>query len=77
MVCVLTENRKNMPKKPSVLILSQYFPPDISGAGTRAYNYSKSLEKKYEVTVITAHPHLHENVTKKLKWKLIHKENEN
>ena len=77
MVCVLTENRKNMPKKPSVLILSQYFPPDISGAGTRAYNYSKSLEKKYEVTVITAHPHLHENVPKKLKWKLIHKENEN
>ncbi len=65
-----------MPKKPSVIILSQYFPPDMSGAGTRAYNYSKCLEKNYDVTVITAHPHLHKQVSKKLKWKLIHKENE-
>ena len=50
-----------------VLIISQYFPPDISGGGTRAYNYARCLsEQNFEVTVITAYPHLHEKIKKKL-----------
>tara|TARA_B110000438_G_scaffold20209_1_gene18463 strand:+ start:449 stop:1648 length:1200 start_codon:yes stop_codon:yes gene_type:complete len=61
--------------KKNILIISQYFPPDISGGGTRAYNYAKSLlNKGYNVTVVTAHPHLHEAVPKKYKFKLISKE---
>ena len=45
-----------------ILIISQYFPPDISGGGTRAYNYAKCLSKNYDVTVITAFPHLHSKI---------------
>jgi len=61
--------------KRNILIISQYFPPDISGGGTRAYNYAKALQDKgYNVTVITAYPHLHESVSKKYKFKLLAKE---
>lgn len=48
-----------------ILIISQYFPPDISGGGTRAYNYAQCLsEQNFDVTVITAYPHLHKKRTK-------------
>ena len=30
-------------KKNNLIILSQYFPPDVSGGATRAINYSKCL----------------------------------
>ena len=51
-----------------ILIISQYFPPDVSGGGTRAYNYAKCLsEQNFDVTVITAYPHLHEKRKKEQK----------
>ena len=62
-------------KKIHVVIISQYFPPDVSGGATRAFNYSKCLEQQnYQVTVITAHPHQHGPVTGKYRHKLILKE---
>ena len=64
-----------MLSKKNILIISQYFPPDISGGGTRAYNYAKVLcDKGYNVTVITAYPHLHEPVPKKYKSKFLVRE---
>jgi glycosyltransferase involved in cell wall biosynthesis len=61
--------------KKKILIISQYFPPDISGGGTRAFNYAKCLsQQNFEVTVISAFPHLHANVPKKFRFKLLHKE---
>lgn len=62
-------------KKIRVLIISQYFPPDISGGSTRAYNYAKCLvEQNYDVTVITAPPHQHAPVPKEYRCKLTCKE---
>ena len=62
-------------KKNHVVIITQYFPPDISGGATRAFNYSKCLEQQnYHVTVITAHPHQHGPVTGKYKHKMMLKE---
>ena len=64
-----------MLSKRNILIISQYFPPDISGGGTRACNYAKALQNKgYNVTVITAYPHLHESVPKKYKFKFFTRE---
>jgi len=41
-----------------VLIISQYFPPDVGGSSTRAYNAAIGLHKKgCEVKVVTAFPH--------------------
>jgi len=58
-------------KKIHVVIISQYFPPDVSGGATRAFNYSQCLEKQnYNVTVITAHPHQHAPVPKHYRNKL-------
>ena len=58
-----------------VLIISQYFPPDISGGSTRAYNYAKCLvEQGYNVTVITAPPHQHSAVPKEYRHRLTRKE---
>ena len=58
-----------------VVMISQYFPPDISGGATRAFNYAKCLEQQnFHVTVITAHPHQHGPVTGKYKHKIILKE---
>ena len=58
-----------------ILAITQYFPPDISGGSTRAYNYTKALaEQGYDVTVITAHPHQHSSVPKEYKRKLVVKE---
>ena len=57
------------------MIISQYFPPDISGGGTRAFNYAKCLAmQNFDVTVITAFPHLHTKIPKKFRFKLVHKE---
>ena len=60
--------------KKKILLISQYFPPDISGGGTRAFNYAKCLADKYDVTVITAFPHLHFAVPKKYRKKVLVKE---
>jgi len=41
-----------------VLIIAQYFPPDMGGGATRAYNVAKGLRLNgCEVTVIAAFPH--------------------
>ena len=41
-----------------VLIVAQYFPPDLGGAATRAYNIAKGLSANgCDVTVVTAYPH--------------------
>ncbi len=62
-------------KKTSVLIISQYFPPDMAGGGTRSFNYAMCLtQQNFEVTVISAHSHLHTAVPKEYRKKLIHKE---
>ena len=58
-----------------IVIISQYFPPDVSGGSTRAYNYAKCLsDQNFKVTVITAYPHQHEPVPKKYRNKLTKKE---
>jgi len=42
----------------NVLIIGQYFPPDLGGAATRAYNIAKGLSlNECKVTVVTAFPH--------------------
>ncbi len=70
-----TGSEKMQSKKIQVLIISQYFPPDISGGGTRAFNYAQCLaQQNYDVSVITAHPHLHSAVPKKYRGKLINRE---
>jgi glycosyltransferase involved in cell wall biosynthesis len=48
------------PSEPTlnVLIIGEYFPPDIGGAATRAYNVAKGLASSgCNVTVVTAFPH--------------------
>ena len=41
-----------------MLLLSQYFPPDINGSSTRSFNLAKSLVSQgYQVTVISTFPH--------------------
>ena len=41
-----------------VLVLAQYFPPDMGGASARAFNVAKGLrEKGCDVTVVAAFPH--------------------
>lgn len=56
----------------NVLIISQYFPPDFGGAGTRSYNAARGLIKQdCDVTVISAFPHYpHGNIPKKYARKL-------
>lgn len=42
----------------NVLIIAQYFPPDIGGSSTRAFNVAKGLKKQgYTIKVVTAFPH--------------------
>ncbi|HUK84844.1 MAG TPA: glycosyltransferase family 4 protein [Candidatus Acidoferrum sp.] len=54
-----------------ILILAQYFPPDLGGAATRAYNIAKGLTLNgCEVTVIAAFPHYpHGKISKEYRWK--------
>ena len=66
---------KMINNKIHVVMISQYFPPDISGGATRAFNYAKCLEQQnFQVTVITAHPHQHGPVPKKYRNKFFLKE---
>jgi glycosyltransferase involved in cell wall biosynthesis len=54
-----------------VLIIAQYFPPDMGGGATRAYNVAKGLRLNgCEVTVVTAFPHYPSgNVPERYRWK--------
>jgi glycosyltransferase involved in cell wall biosynthesis len=55
----------------NVLVVAQYFPPDIGGAATRAYNLAKGLALNgCKVTVIAGVPHYpHGNIPAKYRWK--------
>jgi len=55
----------------NVLIIAQYFPPDLGGSATRAFNVAKGLILNgCKVTVIAAFPHYpHGNVPKEYRWK--------
>jgi glycosyltransferase involved in cell wall biosynthesis len=52
-------------------VIAQYFPPDIGGAATRAYNLAKGLALNgCKVTVIAAFPHYpHGNIPVEYRWK--------
>jgi len=56
-----------------VLIIAQYFPPDIVGASTRAYNVAKGLmSQNCEVVVVSAFPHYpHGNIPTKYKHRVL------
>ena len=55
----------------NILVIAQYFPPDMGGGATRAYNAVKGLILNgCKVTVITAFPHYpHGKIPDKYKWK--------
>jgi glycosyltransferase involved in cell wall biosynthesis len=54
-----------------VLIIGQYFPPDLGGAATRAYNVANGLSSNgCNVTVITAFPHYpHGKIPREYRYK--------
>ena len=54
-----------------VLIIAQYFPPDMGGGATRAYNVAKGLKLNgANVTVIAAFPHYpYGKIPLKYRWK--------
>lgn len=58
-------------RKLRVTIFAQYFPPDLGGSATRAYNVAKGLVMNYcDVTVVAAYPHYpHGNIPTKYLWK--------
>jgi glycosyltransferase involved in cell wall biosynthesis len=57
----------------NILVIAQYFPPDIGGASTRVSNVVKGLlHKGCKIKVVTAFPHYpHGNVPTKYRSKLI------
>jgi len=57
----------------NVLIIAQYFPPDMGGGATRAYNVAKGLKLNgCKVTVITAFPHYPSgNIPVRYRWKAL------
>jgi colanic acid biosynthesis glycosyl transferase WcaI len=59
--------------KLNVLILAQYFPPDLGGGATRAYNAAKGLVTAgCSVTVVAAFPHYPTGyIPTKYRWKPI------
>lgn len=61
-----------------ILIIAQYFPPDMGGGATRAYNMAKGLTLAgCDVTVVTAFPHYPTgDIPKKYKRKLLSIEGE-
>jgi len=61
-----------------VLVVAQYFPPDMGGGATRAYNMAKGLSLAgCDVTVVTAFPHYPTgNIPTKYRRKLLAIENE-
>ena len=54
-----------------VLIIAQYFPPDMGGGATRAFNIAKGLSLNgCEVTVIAAFPHYpYGDIPKRYRWR--------
>lgn len=61
-----------------VLIFAQYFPPDLGGSATRAYNVAHGLSKNdVEVSIITSVPHYPSgDIPEKYKGKLFSFESE-
>lgn len=61
-----------------ILVIAQYFPPDMGGGATRAYNVAKGLSLVgCDVTVVTAFPHYPTgNIPQKYRRKLLTIENE-
>jgi len=57
----------------NVLVIAQYFPPDLGGSATRAYNVAKGLTLNgCNVTVIAAFPHYpHGRIPAEYRWKPI------
>jgi len=57
-----------------VLIISQYFPPDMGGGATRAHNVAVGLLRAgCDVTVVSAAPHYPTgNIPKRYRWKPLH-----
>ena len=54
----MDSNIVNKKQSMQILIISQYFPPDITAAAFRSYDMAKLLSKNgHEVHVITARPH--------------------
>ena len=55
----------------NVLVVAQYFPPDLGGAATRAYNVAKGLvSARCRVTVVAAFPHYPTgDIPSKYRWK--------
>ncbi len=55
----------------NILVIAQYFPPDLGGSATRAYNLAKGLALNgCNVTVIAAFPHYpHGNIPAEYRWK--------
>jgi len=55
----------------NVLIIAQFFPPDLGGSATRAYNVAKGLTLNgCNVTVIAAFPHYpHGRIPAEYRWK--------
>jgi glycosyltransferase involved in cell wall biosynthesis len=53
-----------------VLVVAQYFPPDLGGSATRAFNLAKGLALNgCRVTVVTGFPHYpHGNIPKEYRW---------
>ncbi|MFH2110764.1 MAG: glycosyltransferase family 4 protein [Candidatus Bathyarchaeota archaeon] len=54
-----------------VLILAQYFPPDLGGSSTRAYNVARGLVLNgVNTTVVTSYPHYpHGVISREYAWK--------
>jgi colanic acid biosynthesis glycosyl transferase WcaI len=64
--------------KLNVLVIAQYFPPDMGGGATRAYNVAKGLSLAgCNVTVVAAFPHYPKgNISSKYARKLLTIEND-
>lgn len=79
-VSIMYEQEKKRPDKLHILIIAQYYPPDIGGASARSHNIARGLSQLgHKVNVISAFPHYpHGNILKKYKGKAFVKEvNEN
>jgi colanic acid biosynthesis glycosyl transferase WcaI len=60
----------------NIFIIAQYFPPDVGGASTRAYNAARGLSLQgCHVTVIAAFPHYpHGYISTKFKGRILYNE---
>jgi len=59
--------------KPHILMIAQYFPPDVAGTSTRVYNAAIGLKNQgCKVTVLTSFPHYpHGKIPEKYKHKTV------